>query len=160
STCSTPFLPASVVSYRHERIMRDLILAISEDATRVGGKAAGLARARATGVRVPAGFVIAPAAYQEVVNAAGGPWPLSEGEDPVAQLERARAALAAAPLPAGLADALAAAVQQLLAAEDLGGASPASTAVLSVRSSAVGPDEDSAQWSAAGVFASQLGVEV
>src|SRR5215475_7359377 len=89
-------------------------------AEHIGGKAAGLGRARAAGVRVPDGFAIDAAAYEEVVRAAGGPWPI-DAQDPLPALERAQAALLAAPLPDGLAEELAA---------------RAGTGTLSVRSSA------------------------
>src|SRR5262249_405223 len=49
-------------------------------AERIGGKAAGLGRARAAGARVPDGFAIDAAAYDAAVRAAGGPWTVDEAD--------------------------------------------------------------------------------
>jgi len=117
------------------------LLPLDAPADRIGGKAAGLGRARAAGVRVPDGFAIDAAAYDAVVRAAGGPWEI-DANDPLPALERAEQAILSAPLPDGLEDELAQA---------------AASGSFAVRSSATVEDQLAA--SAAGAFESKTAVE-
>src|SRR5437763_13235100 len=124
--------------------MPSYLLPLTAPAAEIGAKAAGLGRARGAGVRAPDGWVVSARAYEESLRAVGGPFALPATGDPLPALERAQAALAAAPLPAGLLDELCA------TAAPLGDR-------LAVRSSALAL-EDSPTASAAGIFRSQIAV--
>ena len=110
-------------------------------ADEIGGKAAGLGRAKLAGVRVPDAFVVAASAYDAALKTAGGPWTIDDA-DPLPALEAAQRAFAGVALPEGLAD-------ELFASAGAG--------KLAVRSSAT--LEDQADASAAGAFESQTAVE-
>jgi len=118
-----------------------------------GGKGAGLARLVEAGLPVPEGVVVTSGSCAALLAGAGLSGACAElaararapaADDEGAWLDTVRAAITAAPLPAGLAEELRAAL------------GPARAAPLAVRSS--GTLEDGAEASFAGQFESRIGV--
>ncbi len=133
-----------------------LTQATADDEGLVGGKAAKLAQLARAGFRVPGGFFVTVQAYEHFVESQGLARlvRMELGRKPFASMRweevwdvalRIRSAFLASPVPDALAQAIAAAVEQL------GSAKP-----LAVRSSA--PGEDSASRSFAGLHESVVGV--
>ncbi|NEK59289.1 phosphoenolpyruvate synthase [Geodermatophilus sabuli] len=118
------------------------------DVPTVGGKGASLGELRRAGIQVPDGFVVTTAAFRSAVEALDPGTGLS-GLDPAdadavgTACAELRSRVAAAPLPAGLADAVTAAYGRLC--DDAGNA----RLPVAVRSSAT--SEDSAEASFAGL---------
>lgn len=127
-----------------------------EDARRVGGKAARLAELTRAGFRVPRGVCVTTAAYERFVDAAdlARVVAMELGRKPMSDMRweeiwdaalRIRNAYLVAPVPPGIADAIAEALRAL------GTATP-----VAVRSSAI--DEDTAGRSFAGLHESVVGI--
>ena len=110
------------------------------DDARLGGKARSLARLSAAGLRAPTGFVVTDELFRAIGSTRSLPERIDEAA--LAELDRARADLMAAPFPAGFSEELA---QRL-----------AQDALWSVRSSFA--NEDVAGTLGAGVYESRVAV--
>lgn len=114
-----------MTSYRYIRRFAEVGI---QDVPLVGGKNASLGEMyrelTGTGVRVPNGFAILASAYREVLDAAGA-WPrlraLLDGIDPAdvttlaGRAAEARAIVREAPIPAGMAQEIQQAYEELVA---------------------------------------------